>query len=164
MGTGKTTVGKILAERLRLRFVDMDDFIEAKEGKKISAIFAEFGEHYFRQVESNVARELAGQQGLVIATGGGVVLNSNNTDVLSATGFAVCLWAEPEIVIERVKHDASRPLLAVPDRLGKITELLEKRNPLYFALPHILDTGPLSPADVAKKIIELYDNNTNKRS
>ena len=120
MGTGKTSVGKLLAGKLGMSFVDMDDVIEKQEGKSISRIFAEDGEPHFRSLERKLVRELSLKKGLVIGAGGGVVLNHYNIKDFSSTGLVVCLTAEPETILERVAKDTNRPLLAEGNQLEKI--------------------------------------------
>ncbi len=102
MGTGKTSVGLSLAERLDLTFLDMDDIIVEREGRSIPEIFDKDGEEYFRALERAIVRELAGKDGLVVATGGGVVLNRDNVDDFERTGLLVCLSASPEVILARV--------------------------------------------------------------
>jgi len=128
MGTGKTCVGKLLAGKLGMSFVDMDDVIEKQEGKSISLIFAEDGEPYFRKLERKLVRELSCKKDLVIGAGGGVVLNRYNIEEFSCTGRVVCLTAEPETILERVTKDTHRPLLAEGNKLEKIKTLLERRK------------------------------------
>ncbi|MDP6491717.1 MAG: shikimate kinase [Kiritimatiellia bacterium] len=157
MGTGKTSVGHVLAERLGLAFVDMDASIEEREGRPITEIFATDGEPYFRTVERAVVQELATKDGLVIGTGGGVVLDPDNISDFSATGLVVCLQATPETILERVAHDTNRPLLAGDDKMQKILGILDKRRHLYAALPHQVDTNGLTVDDVAEMIVALYE-------
>ena len=157
MGTGKTRIGSELAQRLDMRFIDMDDVVVERASKSIPQIFAEDGEDYFRKLEREVVRDLAGQAGLVIATGGGVIKNPANVADYAKTGLLICLAAEPEVIMERVKDDTNRPLLNVPDRLGRIRELLAERQPLYDTIPHTVDTSKLTPQQVADKIIELFN-------
>ena len=156
MGTGKSSTGRCLAERLGMRFVDMDALIETRAGKPISQIFAEEGEPHFRQLERALAQELAGQTGLVIATGGGIVLNAANIADFARTGFVICLQATPDMILQRVGHETHRPLLATGDKLGRIRELLEKRQALYDAVPHQIDTNGQTPDQVAERIVALY--------
>ncbi len=155
MGTGKSTVGRLLAARLQRAFVDMDAVIEQREGRKISAIFAEEGEPAFRAMERKLVGELSAQENLIIATGGGVVLNPDNLRDFSATGWVVCLSAPPEVILRRVASETHRPLLEEQDKAARITRLLESRRALYAAIPHQVDTTNLSPEQAATRIMEL---------
>lgn len=156
MGTGKTSVGQRLAERMEMSFVDMDCLIEEREGKSIPRIFDEDGEHHFRALERALAQELAAGEGLVIGTGGGIVLDPDNIRDFSSNGLVVCLLAEPEVILARVATDTNRPLLAVDDKMKKILALLEQRRPLYEAIPHRVETGDLNVEEVAKRVIDIY--------
>lgn len=156
MGTGKTTVGKMLADRLDMEFSDMDDLIEDRTGRKISEIFATDGESFFRCVEREVVADLAGERGRVIGAGGGVVLDSRNIEDFSRTGLVVCLSAAPEAILERVEKESHRPLLEEGDKMKRITALLEKRKPLYDTIPAQIETTGLSAEQVAGKIVDLY--------
>jgi shikimate kinase len=160
MGTGKSTVGRILARRRALSFVDMDTLIAEREGKPIPRIFAEDGEPHFRAAERALVRELSAGSGMAVATGGGIVLNPDNISDFSRTGLVVCLWAEPEAVLRRVGSDTNRPLLHCDDKLGRIRELMAKRAPLYDAIPARVDTTGLAPAVVADRILAIYDGQT----
>lgn len=156
MGAGKTSVGECLAARLGMMFTDMDDVIVEREGKPIPRIFAEDGEPHFRSVERDLVRELAGRTGLVIGTGGGVVLDPDNIHDFDRTGLVVCLTATPETILKRVAHDANRPLLAGDDKIGKIRGILASRQALYDGIPHRILTDGLSIEDVAAQIVALY--------
>ena len=138
MGTGKTTVGKLLAELTGMPLVDMDSLIVERAGKSINEIFAEDGEPHFRTLERELARELAAKEGQIISTGGGIVLNSDNIADFEKTGLVVCLLASAETVLDRVRHDSARPLLA-GDKEAKIIELLEGRCALYESIAHKID-------------------------
>jgi len=153
MGTGKTTVGKILARRLGMTLVDMDRVIEERTGRTISQIFAEDGEPKFRALERSLVKELSARQGLVIATGGGVVLNPDNVADFYRSGFVVCLMANPETILDRTAKESHRPLLEGGERAARITKLLESRRALYDAIAHRIDTTTLTPDEVAAKII-----------
>lgn len=155
MGTGKTAVGKEVARRLQMQFVDMDDVIEEKEGCSISEIFAQKGEGYFRQLEAQVAEKLSREEGRVIATGGGVVLNSRNVDALQFTGVGICLMASPEVIFERIKGETHRPLLLGPDPLERIASLLERREPFYGKVEHRIDTSRLSLEQVVEEVVNV---------
>lgn len=158
MGTGKTTVGKLLSDKTGMPLVDMDALIVERAGKSINKIFAEEGEPHFRNLECEMAKELAGQQNQVISTGGGIVLNPDNISAFAQTGLTVCLIASAETVLERVKHDTTRPLLA-GDKEAQIIQLLETRRPLYEAVPHTIDTNGLEPEAITDAIIALYNSN-----
>ena len=155
MGTGKSVVGKRLARELGAKFVNTDDLIEEREGLTINDIFARSGEPYFREVEAAVVREVAGRQGSVISTGGGVVLNEENLAALRAGGVLFCLNATPEEIYARTRRHAHRPLLQVPDPVAKIRELLAARAPLYAKADHQIDTNGKTAGVVAKEIIAL---------
>ena len=160
MGTGKTTIGRLLAKKTGMPLVDMDTLIEERAGKTINKIFADEGEPHFRNLEREMAKELASQENQVISTGGGIVLNPDNIAAFEQTGLTVCLIASPETVLERVKHDTTRPLLA-GDKEAQIIQLLETRKPLYEAVDHQIDTNRLEPEAIADVIISLYTaNNT----
>ena len=159
MGTGKSSVGKILAQRLGRTLVDMDAVIEERQKRPISQIFAQEGEPYFRRLERELVQELAARQSLVIAPGGGIVLNPQNIADFSKTGLVVCLIASPEAILKRVGHDTHRPLLQGGDKLQKINELLNRRKLMYDAVPHQIQTEGLTPDEVAEKILELLNKN-----
>jgi shikimate kinase len=156
MGTGKTSVGRRLADALGLEFLDMDHVIEQREGKPISRIFAEDGEPYFRVLERSLARELSARGGRVVATGGGIVLNPDNIRDFSPSGLVVCLLASPEAILARVEKETHRPLLACGDKLQKIRALLDSRLALYEAIPVRIDTDGLSAEQVANRVLALY--------
>ncbi len=155
MGTGKTAVGKELAKRLKMKFVDMDDIIEGREGMKISKVFAEKGEPYFRSIEKKVAKEISKQANLVIAAGGGAVIDEENVRVLKSSGTMICLTASPEVILERTKGYANRPLLNVSDPKAKISELLAKRAAYYARADRQVDTTALTVHDVVQKILSV---------
>jgi shikimate kinase len=156
MGTGKTTVGHALAQQLGMTFVDMDDMIVSRQGKSIPDIFAQDGEPRFRALERELAGELAGREGLVVGTGGGIVLNAGNIADFSRTGLVVCLSAAPQTILARLESDTSRPLLAEGDKMAKITGILDQRQALYDAIPHQVPTDDLSVDQVVSQITGLY--------
>lgn len=153
MGTGKTSTGRALAARLGREFIDMDALIELREGRSIPEIFAASGEPYFRALERALVRELAARRGLVIAPGGGIVLNPDNIRDFAATGRVYCLRASPEMILKRVGSDTNRPLLQTDDKLGRIRDLLAKRQPLYDAIPLQIETDSKTPEAVAEEIL-----------
>lgn len=162
MGTGKTTVGQRVAERLGMRFVDMDDEIVARAGKPIPAIFADDGEPAFRRIECAVAADLSRKTGRVVATGGGVVLNDANMRNFYDSGVVICLSATPDAILDRVEGDTNRPLLAGTreEKKAKMAALLEKRGALYTAIPHQVDTSPLIAEQVADRITAIHRRET----
>lgn len=155
MGTGKSAVGREVARRLGREFVDMDAVIEARAVKPIPRIFAEDGEAAFRQMEAALCQELSARDGLVIATGGGALVNPANRAVMMRSGVVVCLVASPDEILSRVSGDASRPLLQVPDPRARIVELLAARREAYAAIPWQVDTTGLSVEEVVARVIEI---------
>jgi len=154
MGTGKSAVGKRLVEALHCRFMDMDELIEARAGKPIARIFSDDGEPCFRAMERDLVRELAQQQSLVIAAGGGIVLNPDNIRDFSQSGLVVCLSATPEEILRRVGNSTHRPLLNQPDPAAAIRNLLARRQPLYDAIPVQVATTGKTVEEVAERIME----------
>lgn len=152
MGTGKTCVGKRLAERLGMGFLDMDDLIEEEEGMPIRKIFKRFGEPYFREKETSICERVSGFNNYVIATGGGVVLKTVNIENLRRNGILISLTATPEVIYERTKKARTRPLLE-EDPKRKIQELLKVRDPYYRMADWMLDTSMLSIPEVVDKIV-----------
>jgi shikimate kinase len=156
MGTGKTTVGKIIAGRLDWRFVDTDAVIERRQKKTIAAIFADEGEPAFRRLESALCAELIGWRRTVIATGGGIVLKPENREALCRAGMVVCLEAPAEVLAARLAGATDRPLLAGANPAARIAELIAVRASAYAALPiHVSTTGH-NPHEVAEQIIALW--------
>jgi shikimate kinase len=156
MGTGKTSVGRALATALGRSFVDMDAEIVQRAGKPIPRIFAEDGETHFRALERTVVQSLAARQGLVVATGGGVVLNPANLADFNRSGLVVCLQAAPTTILKRVEHDTNRPLLYTDDKLGKIRDLLAARQPLYDAIPVQIATDALTCDEVVAAVLARF--------
>jgi len=153
MGTGKSTLGRLLAERLDYRFVDTDQLIEEQIGQSIADLFAQQGEGAFRNLEARLVQDLSQKRELVIATGGGLVLNPDNVTVLSQTGRIFCLTATPEEILERISSQQHiRPLLQDPDPLARITELLEQRDASYRQFPQISTSG-LSHEQLLNKLL-----------
>lgn len=138
MGAGKTTVGRHLAKRFQRRFVDADHEIEARTGVRIPTIFEIEGEAGFRRREAQVIAQLAEEKDLVLATGGGVVLDAGNRGVLASSGLVIYLNAPPAMLYERTRHDRNRPLLQVADPLAKLEELYRARDPLYREVAHLV--------------------------
>lgn len=153
MGTGKTTVGRLLAARLERTLVDTDEVIVMKSGRSIADIFRQEGEAAFRHWESRVSRELADQEGLVIATGGRLMLDPDNAVVLGQNGLVFCLTAEPEEILARLADDERRPLLDVGDPGQRIRQLLARRAAGYGRFRQINTTGK-TPEQVVEEIVQ----------
>ncbi|RKU39268.1 shikimate kinase [Candidatus Poribacteria bacterium] len=156
MGTGKTSVGKRLAQRLEMPLIDTDDIIAADSGMDIPDIFAQHGEAYFRDLESAAVCKAANLEGHVVSTGGGVVLRASNLDMLKRTGVVFCLTATSEEIWQRVGSETHRPLLQTPNPLGKIEQMLIERRPSYARADHQIPTTGLSIKVVTDKIVEIF--------
>lgn len=159
-GSGKTSVGQILAVRTGRRFFDTDLLIEKNCGNSVAQIFSSHGEAYFRQLESNLLEEIAQNQWteVILATGGGIVVTPGNIERLAAIGQVVCLLADPSCLADRLGSDQSRPLLQSGDHEGKVkrlSNLIESRMPFYLRAMYTIETGQLTPEEVAKKVEEL---------
>ena len=153
MGTGKTAVGREIAARMGRPFVDLDDLIVQRAGKSIPEIFAQDGEPAFRALEAAICGEMAAPAGLVIATGGGAVVNPANREALAAGGTVICLEADLETILQRVGRGDDRPMLASPDRVARIRELLAARAEAYAALPYHLDRTHLTIPATAERVM-----------
>jgi shikimate kinase len=154
MGAGKTTVGRLLARRLKRPFVDSDDVIVRRCGVSIPVIFEIEGEVGFRQRERQTIAELCGQRGAVIATGGGAVLSPENRNAIAGGGRVIYLHGRPNQLWHRVRHDRNRPLLATPDPQKRLDELYAQRDPLYREVAEIvLDTGRQSAQTLVKDLL-----------
>jgi shikimate kinase len=155
MGAGKTTIGRVLAKRLGMSFVDSDHEIEARTGVRIPTIFEIEGEEGFRRREAQVIDDLANAGGVVVATGGGAVLMPENRANLRASGFVVYLNVPPHLLFERTRHDKNRPLLQVQNPLGRLMELHADRDPLYREVADlIIDSSRLNTQAVIQLLIK----------
>jgi len=159
MGSGKTTIATKLAHRLKMRYISTDELIEKREKRTINEIFTRSGESYFRDVESDIVKEAAQLEGVVIDAGGGVVLREENMANFKSGGVVICLTASEETIMERTKKYKHRPLLNVEDPKLKIRELLKKRSPLYAKADHCIDTGELTINQVVEKVVSIVTSN-----
>lgn len=156
MGAGKTTLGKQLANKLRRPFYDSDQVICERTGVSIPTIFELEGEAGFRCREATVISELVQQKNIVIATGGGTILQIENRLKLQQHGHVVYLHAQPEVLLGRIQHDKNRPLLQVSDPLAKLQELYTVRDPIYRATAHtVIDVGSPYCTHTISRLIRL---------
>lgn len=154
MCTGKTSVGKKLAEVLNFEYIDTDELIEQYTGLKITEIFSKYGEQYFRDVESEIVKKVSKLDKKVIATGGGVVLRTDNMQNLRDNGIIINLAAQPETIFERLKNQPGiRPLLNKPNPLEEIKKLLNYRQEFYKNCDIKIDTDDLSVEEIVVKIV-----------
>jgi 3-dehydroquinate synthase len=154
MGSGKTTIGRALAKKLQKRFIDADHEIEARTGASIPLIFEIEGEDSFRQREADVIADLTTQEGIVLATGGGAILNAESRAFLRERGVVVYLRASVSSIIQRTSHDKNRPLLQTADPKARIEELARQRGPFYEEVAHItIETGRPNVQSVVQNIL-----------
>lgn len=155
MGTGKSTIGKLLNKKLGLSYIDMDSYITSTTGKSIKQIFDEDGEPFFRKLERELVQKLSLLNNQIISTGGGVVLDKKNISDFTKNGLAVCLNASPEIIFERIKNDNTRPLLSKIN-IDIISNLLKERSELYDKISFQIKTDHMLPETISSLIIENY--------
>jgi shikimate kinase len=155
MGTGKTTVGRVLGEMLGYMFADVDQEVESEQGVSIAHIFSELGESYFRLLERDMIKSLSGKRDLIISAGGGAVLDVRNVDEMKRGGLLVCLTAQPEVILRRVQGNSSRPLLQVPDPLARIRELMAARQQFYALADYTIDTSGLTVKETAAQVMAI---------
>jgi shikimate kinase len=157
MGCGKTTVGRMLAKELDYDFIDTDQLIEERFGMTVQKIFATRGEKAFRDMESEIARELGGAEGLIVSTGGGMMLNDHNVAALSGNGRVFCLVATPEEIFKRISSDRenNRPLLQTANPLERISELIKEREKSYRQFTQISTSGK-NPQEITQDLIAIF--------
>jgi len=154
MGTGKTSLGKLLATKLGRPFVDIDKKIEAEQKLSIPKIFERFGEEHFRALEKSAVKELSERRGLVIATGGGTIKDEENLQLLKNSGVLICLTTEPEEIFNRTARRGERPVLdgGGDERLATIKKLLAERKKFYDRADYQVDTTEWSPLQIIDDI------------
>lgn len=152
MGTGKSTVGAILAKQLNRVFVDMDSLIEQRTTLTIPSIFEKYGEAHFRAIERGIAHELAMFSNLIIATGGGALLDTASQDTFLNHTFVVCLRAAPDIIEQRLQTADNRPLAS------QWKVLWGERQPIYDSLPNQIDTSGKIPTNIAQEILDIWQS------
>ena len=156
MGTGKSSVGRLVAESLRFTYLDTDQVVEFRAHKTISDIFKQDGETAFRSWESLIVEELTHRKKTVISTGGGLPANQTNLDSLKTHALVVCLWASAETIFERVRDHDHRPLLAERDPLSTIQQLLAVREPFYRQADVLVNTERRSVREVALQVMHQF--------
>jgi shikimate kinase len=156
MGTGKTSVGRLVAEQLRFEYLDTDEMIQDSTGRSITDIFTKDGEAAFRALEEKAVEELAVRTNTVISTGGGLPVNLNNLDSLKTHALVVSLWSSPDKIWERVRHQSHRPLLHDQNPQAKIRELLAIRTPFYKKADVLLNTDLRSVREVVQQVIHQF--------
>jgi shikimate kinase len=156
MGSGKTTIGQVVAANLGYDFVDMDHYIEEKAGKTISKIFEETGEPYFRELEKEALRELIQRENTVISTGGGVVIDEANRKLLNEHTFVVYLSAKPQNIYYRIKNGTARPLLNTEKPLKKIKKMMHQREKYYKEHDICVVTDDLHVGAIVEEVILRY--------
>lgn len=158
MGSGKTTIGRMLARRMGRVFFDSDHEIEHRTGVRIPVIFELEGEAGFRQREAQTIEALSHEQGIVMATGGGAVLDPRNREALRSSGWVVYLDVPTSVLYERTRHDSNRPLLQVEDPLAKLTALRAQRDPLYRETAHfIIDGSRCNSGSAVHRILQEWE-------
>lgn len=154
MGSGKSSVGRLIAPRVNFAMADTDHLVTQSTGMQITEIFKNHGEEYFRDRETAALESLQGNAGLVISTGGGIVLRPRNVALLKELGFIAWLTASEEVLFERVSRNNKRPLVQTADPRETIHNLLIERAPLYESAAHFtIDTSGKSHEEVAEAII-----------
>jgi shikimate kinase len=153
MGTGKSTVGRALTERIGWKLVDTDQEIISREKRSIPEIFASQGEAYFRELESQVIADVARNDNQVVTTGGGAVLRQENLRHMRNNGFIISLHATPEAIIERVRKQSDRPLLQQGELSERVHRLLRERAGLYDQADLIIDTTSLTVSEIVEQIL-----------
>ena len=165
MGAGKTSVGRLLAKRFNKAFYDCDQEIERRTGVKIPVIFDIEGEQGFRAREAAVLRELAALPDIVLATGGGAVLDAENRRVLAQNGTVVYLRARLDDLLQRTRHDRNRPLLQTADPRAKLEQLFEQRDPLYREVAAlVVDTGNQNLRSLAHRLEQSLQEHVRARA
>tara|TARA_B100000959_G_scaffold257278_1_gene291274 strand:- start:1171 stop:1713 length:543 start_codon:yes stop_codon:yes gene_type:complete len=156
MGCGKSTVGRSVAGELGFEFVDTDNLIEERAGVSITEIFSTEGEAAFRKLEREVIEELSDRKNLVIAAGGGAIVDSENLASLKRHALVVCLWANAETIHKRTKHQSHRPLLQQADPLTAIRQMLVEREPCYKQADVMVNTELRPLREVAAQVLHQF--------
>jgi shikimate kinase len=163
MGTGKTSVGRLVADQLHFDYIDTDEMIQSSTGKTIAEIFSHEGEAVFRKLEGKIVGEISTRSKTVISTGGGLPVNPKNLASLKSHALVICLWASPEKIWGRVKNQTHRPLLQDADPQKKIRELLADRAPFYKQADVLVNTDIRSVREVVQQVVHQFRLETTDR-
>lgn len=156
MGSGKSTIAKVLSEELGVEQIEMDEMIVQEQGMPITEIFEKYGEEHFRDIETDLVRRLQEKDGVVVSCGGGAVLREENRELMKAAGAIVLLTAKPETILERVKNSTNRPILNGNMNVEYISGLMEKRRACYEAAADItVETDGKSREEICEEILGL---------
>ena len=158
MGTGKSVVGKELANKNKRQFIDLDELIELKEKRRICDIFAKDGEPYFRRIEKKILKEVSREKKFIVACGGGIVIDKENIQLMKKTGLIICLTATPEVIFKRVSGYKHRPKLNVVQPKKQIEFLLKLRSSYYAQADKTINTSGISVKEVVDRIFKLMAN------
>jgi shikimate kinase len=156
MGTGKSLLGRRLAEMKRMRFLDSDEVIAREAGKPVAQIFTEEGEEEFRRLEREFVERGHPERGCVVALGGGLVTQPGLIETLRAKGVLMCLFASPETILQRTRNNPSRPLLNVPDPAARVHELLAERDKYYQRAGTCITTDGRTLSDLLAHLDRIY--------
>lgn len=156
-GSGKTTIGMILSKKSNYMFTDTDEIIVKLQNRSINEIFAENGEEYFRDLETDVIKEVSTQGNQIISTGGGIVLRQENLTNLSRNGIVFYLKTSVDTLIKRLEGDSSRPLLKTKDIKKKLENMLNIRGNLYEKADVIIETDKMSAEETSEEILRIYN-------
>ena len=155
MGCGKSTIGKALSKKTNYKFIDLDEYIENSQKMRISDIFDKFGEDEFRKIESQSINEICKLENHIISLGGGAVLNPKNVEILKTCGKLFFLNISANEVYNRLKDDTTRPLLQTDDKLGAISNLLNKRLPIYTSVADVvIDVDNKNIEEIADELLK----------
>ncbi|MDG1138743.1 MAG: shikimate kinase [Opitutales bacterium] len=155
MGTGKSTVGRILANKLGIGFIDSDEWIESESSLSIPEIFHTKGESHFRILENEFITVGLPKEKHVISCGGGLCIQKGMMEILKSRGKVLCLWASPEEIVKRTNSVNNRPLLETKNPHQKIKEILKERKAIYQSSDYLIETDELSPSEIVNEIESL---------
>ena len=158
MGSGKSTIARLLSEEMGNELIEMDETIETEEGCSINQIFEIHGEAHFRELETALVVRITDKGGCVVSCGGGVVLRSENVENMKKNGTIIYLSATPETIYRRVRHSTNRPLLNGNMNVGHITQLMEKRLPIYeSAADVVIDVNDKEKVNIVKELLSVME-------